>query len=78
LVGNKDVEDSLQRLDKLTHEEAQMAAAELLKVVHRVDDRIEVVHGDMREIGNMAQNGMQGISNAVNGISGDVRDISGA
>ena len=37
LVGNTDIEDSLQRLDKLTQEEARMANAESLKVIHNVD-----------------------------------------
>ena len=31
LLGRKDVEDALQRLDKLTQEEARMAAAEALR-----------------------------------------------
>ncbi|KAI0263498.1 hypothetical protein BGY98DRAFT_1192421 [Russula aff. rugulosa BPL654] len=35
LVGNTDIEDSLERLDRLTQEEARMASAELLKVTHR-------------------------------------------
>jgi hypothetical protein len=40
LAGRTDVEDALQRLDKLTHEEAMMATAQVLKLAHRVDDKI--------------------------------------
>jgi hypothetical protein len=41
LVGMKDVEDALQRLDKLTQEEARMAAAEVLKITRSIDYRVE-------------------------------------
>jgi hypothetical protein len=43
LTGNRDVEDSLERLDKLTQEEVRMASAELLKMTHSVDDRVKGV-----------------------------------
>ena len=33
-----DVEDGLKRLDRLTQEEAEMAAAQVLKATHAVDD----------------------------------------
>ena len=39
LLGNKTgIEDALKRLDRLTLEEAQMAAAQVLKATHAVDD----------------------------------------
>lgn len=38
-MGNMEIEDALQELDKLTQEEARMASAELLKVTRGVDDR---------------------------------------
>ena len=38
LFGNRtDIEDALQRLDILTQDEAQMAAAQVLKATHTVD-----------------------------------------
>jgi hypothetical protein len=46
LVGRTDVEDALQTLDKLTQDKALMAAAQVLKVTHDVDDRLREV-GDM-------------------------------
>ena len=36
LMGRTDMEDGLKRLDKLTEEEARMATAQGLKVVHTV------------------------------------------
>ena len=41
LTGRKDVEDALQRLDKLTHEEVRMAAAEALTISRHIDDTVE-------------------------------------
>jgi hypothetical protein len=42
LIGNTDnridIEDALKRLDRLTEEEAQMAAAQVLKATHTTDD----------------------------------------
>ncbi len=50
LVGKNDLEDALKRLDKLTQEEARMATAEVLKVMHSVDNNVEVViDGAQRE-----------------------------
>ena len=39
-MGNRDIELSLERLDKLTQEEARMASAELLKMTQSVDDKV--------------------------------------
>ena len=36
LIGKKEMEDALKRLDKLTQDEARMAAAEILKLTHIV------------------------------------------
>jgi hypothetical protein len=41
LVGMKDVEDALQRMDKLTQEEALMAAAEGLTIIRDIGDKAE-------------------------------------
>jgi hypothetical protein len=46
LVGWTVIEDSLQRLDKLTQEEVHMAAAEALKIARGIDDQVKVM-GDM-------------------------------
>ena len=43
LIGRTDVEDALKRLDKLTHEEARMATAEVLRATHIVDNRVRGV-----------------------------------
>ena len=40
LIGKTDLEDALKRLDKLTHEEARMATAEVLKMTHVIDEGV--------------------------------------
>ena len=40
LIGKKAMEDALKRLDKLTQDEARMAAAEILKLTHVVDNKV--------------------------------------
>ncbi|KAI9435330.1 hypothetical protein H4582DRAFT_2100470 [Lactarius indigo] len=43
LIGRKDVEDVLARLDKLTQQEAQMAIVQVLKVAHDVKDGVKTM-----------------------------------
>ncbi|KAI0276067.1 hypothetical protein BGY98DRAFT_1188059 [Russula aff. rugulosa BPL654] len=73
LVGNTDVEDSLQRLDRLTQEEERMASAELLKVTHGVDDRVRDVEGKVEDV----QDDVQDIGNKVQNVDGRVQDVQG-
>jgi hypothetical protein len=48
LFGNgTDIEDALKKLDILTQEEAQMAAAQLLKVTNTIDNRVGEIAGNM-------------------------------
>ncbi|KAH9170741.1 hypothetical protein EDB89DRAFT_1251142 [Lactarius sanguifluus] len=44
LIGRKEVEDALQRLDALTQEEARMAAAEALAISRGIDDKLKDVN----------------------------------
>ena len=50
LIGNTEIEDSLEKLDKLTAEEARMASAELLEITHRVDNRVKGVEGSVQDV----------------------------
>ena len=40
LAGRKDIEDALKRLDRLTQEEALMAAAQILNLAHTIDNKV--------------------------------------
>jgi hypothetical protein len=63
-MGNRDIEDSLERLDKLTQEEARMASAEQLRMTHNVDGKVMGVDDRVR-----------GVSGQVEGVRGDVQDV---
>ncbi|KAH9022811.1 hypothetical protein EDB84DRAFT_489663 [Lactarius hengduanensis] len=43
LIGRRDVEDALVRLDRLTQQEVQMAIVQVLKVAHGVKDGVQTV-----------------------------------
>jgi hypothetical protein len=51
------IEDALKRLDRLTLEEAQMAAAQVLKATHAVDDtgRVRGVADIALSVGDQVQ-----------------------
>lgn len=65
LVGRKDIEDAIQRLEKVTSQEARMAAAEALNCLHGSDDK--VMSFDHK-------NGIQSIPKALEGGIKGVRE----
>ena len=78
LTGNTDIEDSLERLDKLTQEEARMASAELLKMTRIVDDRVKDVDGKVQDVGNEVRavdDRVQGLGNDVKETGSDIKDL---
>jgi len=64
LIGRDEIEDALNRLDKLTQEEARMATTQVLKATHGVDDRVRGV-GDQ----------VAGVDGRVKAIDGKVAKI---
>ena len=61
LIGRTEMEDALKKLDKLTQEEARMAAAENLKATYTVDKRVQGVADTVA-----------GVDDRVAGVSGQV------
>ena len=55
MTGNTDIEDSLEKLDKLTQEEARMASAEQLRIAHSVEGRVVGVDEKVQGIGEDVQ-----------------------
>jgi archaellum component FlaC len=43
LIGNNDIEDALKKLDRLTQEEARMAAAQLLEITNAIDNEVREI-----------------------------------
>ena len=66
LTGNTEIEDSLERLDKLTRDEARLASAELLKITRSVDGKVMGVDDRVK-----------GVEEKVQDVSGDVQDVCG-
>ena len=67
LFGNRtDIEDALKRLDVLTQEEAQMAAAQVLKATHTIDDT-----GGVRGVAEIAL----GVDNRVASVGDQIQGI---
>src|SRR6266404_2887965 len=70
LFGNtnntSEIEEALKRLDRLTQEEVQMAAAQVLKATHAVDDT-----GRVRGVADIVVD----VDNRVAGVSDQVQDV---
>ena len=78
LVGGNDIEDALDRLDRLTQEEALMAAAQGLKVTHDVDDKVGAVGDKVQGVDSKVlgvDNKIQGVDGKVQGMDNRVRDV---
>jgi len=58
--NGSDIEDALKRLDRLTQVEAQMAAAQLLKVANTIDNRVEEIVDNMLGMGDKVTAVMDG------------------
>ena len=50
LLGRKDIEEALKRLDTLSLEEARMAISETLNVTNRVDDKVDKVDDKVNKV----------------------------
>jgi hypothetical protein len=78
LIGRKDVEDALRRLDKMTQEEARMAAAEVLRITHSLEDNVRNVADKVQGVDGTIQgvdNKVQGVDDRVKGVDDRVRVV---
>ncbi|KAH9012823.1 hypothetical protein EDB83DRAFT_2185507, partial [Lactarius deliciosus] len=78
LVGRKDVEDALRRLDALTQEEARMAAAEALMISRGIDDKVKGVDDKVKEVDekvDAVDERVQVVDIKVDGIDNKVRTV---
>ena len=73
LTGNTEIEDSLEKLDKLTQEEAQMACAEQLTMTHSVDGKVMVVDDRVKGVDDR----VKGVEGKVQDVCDDVQDVRG-
>ncbi|KAI0301708.1 hypothetical protein B0F90DRAFT_1917286, partial [Multifurca ochricompacta] len=71
LVGRTDIEDALGRLDKLTHDEALMATAQILKLTHSVGDKVTATANEAKVIMQQTANNVDEVKQ--NQIRQDLR-----
>ena len=71
LFGSKDIEDALLRLDKLTQEEARMAAAESLTITRSIDDTVKDVDERLEGVDER----IQGVYMKIGGIDDKVLSV---
>ncbi|KAH9056421.1 hypothetical protein EDB87DRAFT_1824211 [Lactarius vividus] len=71
LAGRKDIEDALQRLDRLTQEEAWMATAENLEITRSIDDKMK----DVDEKVEGVNEGVRGVDMKVEGIDSKMQSF---
>ena len=80
LIGRTEMEDALKSLDKLTQEEARMAATQNLKATHTVDERVKGVVDTVEAIDNKVvdvDNRVAGVNEKVVNIDDRVNEIAG-
>jgi archaellum component FlaC len=78
LTGKNDIEDALKRLDRLTQEEAQMAAVQLLKVTNTIDNRVGGIADDVLVVDNRVagvDERVTGVDERVAGVNDRVKDV---
>ena len=79
LIGNTDIEDSLEKLDKLTQEEARMASAEQLRIAHSVEGKVTSVDERVQGVGDEVQNvgkKVEDVKDKVQGVDDKVQDVN--
>jgi hypothetical protein len=52
LIGRKGIEDALSKLDRLSQEEVNMAAVQILKLAHLIKGGVEVVGVEVKGVGD--------------------------
>ena len=79
VTGRTDIDDALARLDRLTEEEARMAAAQCLKATHVVHDGVISVDNHIQQVDNKVQgvdDKVQGVDSKVQGVGDKVQQVA--
>ncbi|KAH9013212.1 hypothetical protein EDB85DRAFT_984081 [Lactarius pseudohatsudake] len=79
LVGRRDIEDALHKLDRLTQEEARMATAEVLRLTHSVDDKVKGVGLQVEGVNKVVHGvgeGVQRVDHKVQAVDDRVKQVN--
>ncbi len=71
LVGRRDIEDALQRLDKLTQEEARMATAEVLRLTQNVGDKVKGIGDQVKGVDGR----VQGVDHKMRAVDDRMKEV---
>ncbi|KAH9023811.1 hypothetical protein EDB84DRAFT_1440875 [Lactarius hengduanensis] len=77
-AGTTKLEDGLKKLDKMTNDEVRMASAELLRIAHVIDEKVEGVDNKLQGVGIQVKEideNVQGVNKDVRGVSLQVQDV---
>ena len=66
------LDDGLQKLDKMTNEEARMASAEVLRLAHHIDEKVGDVDNKVQGVGTQVKN----VDEKVQAVDKDVKGVS--
>jgi hypothetical protein len=78
VAGSTKLDDGLQKLDKMTNEEARMANAEVLRLAHNIDERVKGVDNKVQGVGNQVKDvgeRVQGVDKGVKVVSEQVQGV---
>jgi uncharacterized membrane protein YdfJ with MMPL/SSD domain len=79
VVGRKDIEDALQRLEKVVVDEARMATAQTLKAIHdvgyKVGDEAQGIHDAVHDTVQAVKDGVKDVEAMIKGIDDRVKRI---
>jgi t-SNARE complex subunit (syntaxin) len=72
VAGSTKLNDGLQKLDKMTNEEARMAGAEVLRLAHNIDEGVKGVDNKVQGVGNLVKD----VGEKVQGVNKNVQVVS--
>ncbi|KAF8264542.1 hypothetical protein EI94DRAFT_1703167 [Lactarius quietus] len=78
VAGITKLDNGLQRLDKMTNEEARMANAEMLRLAHNIDENVKGVGTHVKDVDEKVQgigNDVQGVSVQVRGVEENIKEV---
>jgi hypothetical protein len=78
VAGVTTLEDGLQKLDKMTNEEARMAGAEVLRLAHKIDEGVKGVDNKVQGVRNQVKavdEKVQGVNKDLHVVGVQVQDI---
>ena len=71
VAGATKLEDGLQKLDKMTNEEARMAGAEALRLAHKINEGVKGVDNKVQSVGKQVSD----VDEKVQGVNKDLQVV---